>query len=208
MCELFSGERTSYRFASESTREIPANIPFVILGTTQLPFAAQVISSLDQGHGLLDRFLFFVPCCLRPTPEQTLADKSKLCDVNVKSFTKIFWAMREEHLSKVEYGFTDSAKQMLMTLEREFIQQLNESLIEGIVGSKSKKVDLLQRLAVSLHVFNHIASKLLRGRKRGAPPKDVGIETVKKALCYLEYSLAQKEVIVDVSIIILSSPYA
>ena len=30
MCELFSGERTSYRFASESTREIPAIIPFVI----------------------------------------------------------------------------------------------------------------------------------------------------------------------------------
>ena len=45
------------------------------------------------------------------------------------------------------------------------------------MGPKSKKVDLLQRLAVSLHVFNHIASKLLRGRKPGAPPKDVGIET-------------------------------
>ena len=57
-------------------------------------------------------------------------------------------------------------------------------------------------------MFNHIASKLLRGCKAGAPPKDVGIETVKKALFYLEYSLAQKEVIVDVSIIILSSPYA
>ena len=118
LCELFSGERTSYRFASESTREIPANIPFVILGTTQLPFAAQVISRLDKDHGLLDRFLFFVPCCLRPTPEQTLAAKSKLCDVNVKSFTEIFWAMREEHMSKVEYGFTDSAKQMLTTLFR------------------------------------------------------------------------------------------
>ena len=55
-----------------------------------------------------------------------------------------------------------------MTLEGEFIQQLNESLTEGIVGPKSKKVDLLQRLAVSLHVFNHITSKLLRGRKPGA----------------------------------------
>ena len=62
-------------------------------------------------------------------------------------------------------------------LEGEFIQQLNESLTEGIVGPKSEKVDLLQRLAVNLHVFNHIASKLLRGRKPGAPPKDVGIET-------------------------------
>lgn len=78
------------------------------------------------------------------------------------------------------------------------------SLTEEIAGPKSKKVDLLQRLAVSLHVFNNIVSKLLRGRKPGSPVKDVGIETVKKALCYLEYSLAQKEVIVDVSIVILS----
>lgn len=101
--------------------------------------------------------------------------------------------MHEEYLSKVEYAFTDSAKQMVMKLQGEFIKELNESLTEGIAGPKSKKVDLLQRLAVNLHVSNNIVSK-----------KDVGIETVKKALCYLEYSLAQKEVIVDVSIIILS----
>ena len=41
--------------------------------------------------------------------------------------------------------------------------------------------------------------------KASAPPKDVSIETVKKALCYLEYSLAQK-MVVDISIIILSLP--
>ena len=29
-CELFSGERTSYRFATEKTREIPENLPFGI----------------------------------------------------------------------------------------------------------------------------------------------------------------------------------
>ena len=61
--------------------------------------------------------------------------------------------MHEEHLAKLmEYRFTDSTKEMLMRLEGEFILQLNESLTEGIAGSKSKKVDLLQRLAVSLHV--------------------------------------------------------
>lgn len=61
--------------------------------------------------------------------------------------------MHEEHLAKLmEYRFNDSTKEMLMRLEGEFILQLNESLTEGIAGSKSKKVDLLQRLAVSLHV--------------------------------------------------------
>ena len=38
LCELFSGEKTSYRFATEKTREIPGNIPFGMLGTTQMPF--------------------------------------------------------------------------------------------------------------------------------------------------------------------------
>ena len=40
LCQLFSGESSSYRFATERTREIPANIPFSILGSTQVPYAA------------------------------------------------------------------------------------------------------------------------------------------------------------------------
>ena len=51
-----------------------------------------------------------------------------------------------------------------MTLEGELIQLPKVSLTEEILGPESKKVDLLQRLAVSLYVFNHIASKLLCGR--------------------------------------------
>jgi hypothetical protein len=67
------------------------------------------------------------------------------------------------------------------------------------VLSESKKLDLLKRLAVSIHVFNHIANTLLRGIKPGAPAKEVSLDTVKKALTFLDYCLAQKEVIVEVS---------
>lgn len=49
-------------------------------------------------------------------------------------------------------------------------------------------------------MFNHITGKLLRGRKPGVPAKDVGVDIVRKVLNFLEYSLAQKEVIVDVSV--------
>jgi hypothetical protein len=66
LCKLFSGERTSHRFATKTTLEIPSNVPFSILGTTQMPLAARIIARLDQGQGLLDRFLFLVPSCLRP----------------------------------------------------------------------------------------------------------------------------------------------
>jgi len=56
LCQLFSGEETSYQFATKSTREIATNTTFCIRGSIQLPFAAQLITQLDQGHGLLDRF--------------------------------------------------------------------------------------------------------------------------------------------------------
>ena len=44
LCELFSGESSSYRFATECTREIPANVPFSIIGSTQDPYAANALS--------------------------------------------------------------------------------------------------------------------------------------------------------------------
>lgn len=136
LCELFSGERTSFRYASEKTREIPANVPFGILGTTQMPFAARIIGRLFQGHGLIDRFLFCIPSCLRPSPEETSAARQEIAEIHVDSFKEIFWAMREEHLSKRVYSFTESALKMLMALEGEFIESLNTAVKDGVVGPK------------------------------------------------------------------------
>lgn len=122
LCELFSGERTSYRYATEKTREIPANVPFGILGTTQMPYAARLVSRLDQGHGLLDRFLLCVPSCLRPSPEVTSIARQEIENMNVEDFSQIFWAMREEHLAKRTYSFSERASALLMSLEAEFIE--------------------------------------------------------------------------------------
>ena len=157
------------------------------------------MSRLDQGHGLLDRFLLCAPLCLRPSPEETREAKQKVDEMSVKGFSDIFWEMREEHLAKRIYSFNQSASKLLMTLEAEFIEGLNTAVNEGVPGPKSKKVNLLKRLAVSIHVFNHIASGLIRGVKPGAPTKNVTLDTVKKALTLLDYCLAQKDVIVEVS---------
>ena len=37
----------------------------------------------------------------------------------VHSFSEVFWAIREEHLTKRVYTFTESASDMLMQLEGE-----------------------------------------------------------------------------------------
>ena len=122
-------------------------------------------------------------------------------EYTVTSFKDIFWEMHQTHLTRRVYTFSPNAKKLLDNISAEFIEQLNESLIEGTVAPKSKKNDLLQRLAVSLHVFNHTASKLLhvQSRRPGAPPTEVGVDTVKKAMAFLEYTISQKDVILDVS---------
>ena len=73
LCELFSGESSSYRYATERTRKIPPNVPFSILGSTQVPFAARLLCRMDQGHGLLDRFTY-----LRPSTAETETARSWL----------------------------------------------------------------------------------------------------------------------------------
>lgn len=54
LCELFSGENSLYHYATKHTCEIPPNVPFSILGSTQVPYVACLLCRMDQGHGLLD----------------------------------------------------------------------------------------------------------------------------------------------------------
>ena len=70
LCKLFSGEACSYTYSTESNRDIPANTPFAILGCTQMPNAAKLIARMDQGQGLIDRFLLAVPNALCSTSDE------------------------------------------------------------------------------------------------------------------------------------------
>eukprot|EP00112_Aurelia_sp_Birch-Aquarium-sp1_P015223 Seg3357.2 transcript_id=Seg3357.2/GoldUCD/mRNA.D3Y31 product="hypothetical protein" protein_id=Seg3357.2/GoldUCD/D3Y31 len=72
LCQLFTGEKCTFRYAIERTQKIPANIPFSLLGATQVPYAALLLCQLDQGNGLLERLLLTAPTCLRPTVAVTL----------------------------------------------------------------------------------------------------------------------------------------
>ena len=77
LCQLFSGESSSYRFATERTCEIPPNVPFSILGSAQVHYAARLLCHMDQGHGLLDRFMLLFPMCLCPTTPET--EEARTC---------------------------------------------------------------------------------------------------------------------------------
>ena len=201
LCELFSGERTSYKYATDKTRNIGENLRFVIIGCTQVPFAARLICRMDKGHGLLDRFLFWFPMCLRPSQHETEAldaVKGVLNHIPVKSFTDVFLEMYSLHLGKKEYDFTQAARKVVQSIETEFITELNEAITQGIPSPKSKRTDLVKRLAVSLHVFGHIVSDLVEERKPRPPSKDVTLDTVKKCFLLLDYCESQKQIVIEV----------
>ena len=190
LCEMFSGEATSYRYATEAARESGENTPFCILGSTQVPFAARIISQLDQGHGLLDRFLFSFPNCLRPSTEATDAAIA-IWDAGhypVKSTSDIFVEMGRLCGNKRTYTFSQDAQRHLKELQESCIREINAAIQEGRSPPKSKKADLVMRLSVAIHIFVHVAQNLLLGTHPGQPLLEVSQSTLEKAIKYVEWA--------------------
>ena len=108
--------------------------------------------------------------------------------------------MFESHRVRKSYNFTTAAAACLLSVEENFIEELNESLLKGFPTPKSKKLDLIQRVAVSVHVFNHTAESLLKGRKPRRPSTQISIETLKKAQAFVEFAESQKDIVTNISI--------
>ena len=165
---MFSGEEASYRYATERVREIISNTPFCILAATQAPFAARLVTTLDQGHGVLDRLIITFPKCLRPTPQETEQAVEALTQSPLSSFDDIFSEIARLHASHASYTLSSEAHRILNTLNKEFIADANEAITEGRILPKTKKIDIILRVAASLHIFNHVTTQL---RQKTQPTK-------------------------------------
>ena len=199
LCQMFSGEEASYRYATERVREIRSNTPFCILGATQAPFAARLVTILDQGHGLLDRFLITFPKCLRPTPQETEQAVEALTQSPLSSFDDIFLEIARLHASHASYTLSSEAHRILNTLNEEFIADVNEAITEGRIPPKTKKIDIILRVAASLHIFNHVTTQLLQQTQPTMPSEEIEKSTLLRAIEYVGWAESQKEIFVEVS---------
>ena len=95
--KLWSGESASYHFATGATREIELNTAFSLLGSTQIQNAALLIFRMDNGHGLLDRFLISDPDTRKPTPEQGEEATEYLEGLQLKDFQTVFASVHAAH---------------------------------------------------------------------------------------------------------------
>ncbi|PFX24144.1 hypothetical protein AWC38_SpisGene11300 [Stylophora pistillata] len=199
LCQLFSEEEASYRYATEKKREIAANTPFCISGATQIPFAARLVALLDQENGLLDRFLITFSKCLRPTPNQTSQAIEALKESALSSINDVFAEIARLHLYRSTYTLNQEAKETMNTVNEEFITEVNEAMLEGTTPPKTKKIDIILRVAAALHIFNHVTAELLQRRKPTQPADEIEHSTLLCAIDYVAWTESQKEIFVEVS---------
>ena len=138
LCKLFSGEPATYHFSTENTRDIEPNTPFCLLGATQLQNAAKIIYRMDQGHGLLDRFLVAILLALRPTPEQLDEACERLNEMAFEDLQPLFNAIIAAHINIVRvYQLDEHCETLHRDLQRDFATKVNEEILNGNMPPKS-----------------------------------------------------------------------
>ena len=203
LCKMFSGEKCSYHFSTEQVREIAADTPFGILGSTQVSKAAHLLCRMDNGHGLVDRFLLAIPPAFRPLPEEEKECNRILQEGHLNSIGSIYEHILNLHNDDITYYFEDDADDILEKLQYEHIQQINEALQNGDCTPQTKKCDIIPRLAVGIHVFQHVTKALLAGNEVQPVPQSIEKKTVERAIDYCSYLESQKEIFLVVCIDLL-----
>ena len=99
---------------------------------------------------------------IMPMVAVTQEAAQQLSNSRVATFEEIFIQMRRI-LSPTTFTFNDEATVTLQNINDQFITEVNDAITNGTPTPTSKVFDLVQRVAVSLHIFNYIALAMLHG---------------------------------------------
>ena len=156
---------------------------------------------MDQGHGLIDRFLISVPMVLRPTPQPQRDANAYISTEPIETIDEIFQAIQEHHevQQNTTYTFDHDAEELLQQMNEEFIEEVNMAILDGNMPPKSKKSDHLPRIAVALHVLNYVTEMLLLGQGIDDCPTVITSETVSRANTFVTHVEQQKDAVCQVT---------
>lgn len=102
--------------------------------------------------------------------------------------------------SRTVYCLTDNACYLINLINEEYIREVNAAISERRSPLKTKKVDIILRIAVSLHIFNSVPDNLLQQIETQMPEQEISKGTDEKAIIYLTWAESQKEIFVEVSL--------
>ena len=72
----------------------------------------------------------------------------------------------------------------------------------GVAPPKSKLTALLPRLCIAIHTLDSIVSKLLRQVPAVQVEEEISLETLERALYYVQHMEAQKQIIFEVKFMV------
>ena len=64
---------------------------------------------------------------------------------------------------------------------------------------KTKKIDIILRVAAALHIVNHVTAELLQGRQPTQSADEIEKSTLLCAIEYVNWAESQREIFVEVS---------
>lgn len=195
LCKLFSGEQCKLNFATEEQRNLPDNVPFSIAGSTQVKSMALILSQLDNGNGIIDRFLMLVPNSMRPLPAEQIAAMHMLHSESVQDIADIYSPLLTIDSSNSPiFFFSDDAQSLYEQSETDYWKLFNDCLLNGRPTPKSKFTDFIPRLAVSLHNIEQSYNFLKSDRENDFYFKEeISINTLNRAIYLLDIMDQQKD---------------
>lgn len=157
----------------------------------------KLIAKMDQGHRLVDRLLIASPMALRPTLTQIEEAKAWLETEIVQDFDTVCARMDDIDKS-TKFTFDAIGKVLMQEMMDTFVTEVNEAIQEGRVSPKSKKTELIPRVAAPLHVFNHFMEDLLNGATATDPPTTISHTTLESATALVNHLESQKDILCQV----------
>ncbi|XP_057299501.1 uncharacterized protein LOC130630121 [Hydractinia symbiolongicarpus] len=160
LSKIFSGENVSIQFSTENNRYIPENCALCILG-----------------NGFLDRFLIITPRSYRPMPkEQQIAQQSSTT-IDIKDIYANY-----VHIDNTIFYFDENALKLYDNMETQFLTDLNNDLLHGRPTSKSKKPELIPKVAVALHTVEYFYNALFNEVEFTCLPEAISLQTLERAI--------------------------
>ena len=84
-------------------------------------------------------------------------------------------------------------------METSFLVNLNDDLLKGRPTTPSKLPDLLPKIAGSLHILEHCYAVAIKKSNFNVIPEEINVDTLRRALIYLEVLEDQKQMFHNVS---------
>ena len=97
--------QVKYTYGTENQREIGPNASFSILAAVQVIYAAKLMVRMNNGSGLLDRWLLLFPDCKLPYPGEQRKAVAALFDNSIKSLGDVFSKIKNS-LEQTTFTFT------------------------------------------------------------------------------------------------------